>query len=154
AASVGVIAAAVIIYYTGWMTVDPLISISICVVLLFGIWRILRDSSNILLEGVPPEVDITRVLRDMTGTKGVESVHDLHIWSICHNVYAMSAHIDIEKGERWRMGAIYKELNENLARDHHIIYTTLQAECIGCDSPGLFGSVSHRGGGQGHGHMH
>ncbi|MFQ5427606.1 MAG: cation diffusion facilitator family transporter [Thermodesulfobacteriota bacterium] len=154
AASVGVIIAALIIHYTGWMAVDPLISISICVVLLFGIWRILRDSSNILLEGVPPEVDISRVVRDMTGTRGVESVHDLHIWSICHNVYAMSAHIDIVKHERWRMGEIYKELNENLARDHHIFYTTLQAECIGCESPGLFGSVSHRGGGHSHGHMH
>ncbi|MFQ5479695.1 MAG: cation diffusion facilitator family transporter [Thermodesulfobacteriota bacterium] len=154
AASVGVIIAAVIIYFTGWSTVDPLISISICVVLLFGIARILRDSSNILLEGVPPDVDIAKVVLDMTGTQGVDSVHDLHIWSICHNVYAMSAHIDIIKDERWRMGEIYKELNENLARDHHIFYTTLQAECIGCTSPGLFGSVSHRGNEHGHGHLH
>ncbi len=154
AASVGVILAALIIYYTGWTTVDPLISISICVVLLYGVARILRDSSNILLEGVPPEVDITAVVRDMTSTQGVESVHDLHIWSICHNVFAMSAHIDIIKNERWRMGEIYKELNENLARDHHIFYTTLQAECIGCTSQGLFGSVSHRGREHGHGHLH
>ncbi len=154
AASVGVIIAAVVIYYTGWTTIDPLISISICVILLFSVWRILRDSSNILLEGVPSGVDITKVLKDMTATRGVASVHDLHIWSICHNVYAMSAHIDITEGERWRMGAIYKELNENLARDHHIFYTTLQAECIGCESPGLFGSVSHRGHEQGHGHLH
>ncbi len=154
AASVGVIIAAVLIYYTGWTTVDPLISILISIILLFGVWRILKDSSNILLEGVPAAVDITNVVRDMTGTKGVASVHDLHIWSICHNVYAMSAHIDIVKGERWRMGEIYKELNENLARDHHIFYTTLQAECIGCESPGLFGSVSHRGHEQGHGHLH
>ncbi len=158
AASVGVIIASVIIYYTGWTTVDPLISISICVVLLYGIWRILRDSSNILLEGVPLEVDIQKVVRDMTAVRGVTSVHDLHIWSICHNVYAMSAHIDIAEPERWRMGAIYKELNETLARNHHIFYTTLQAECIGCESPGLFGSVSHRGaehhGHGGHGHLH
>ncbi len=156
AASVGVIIAALVIYFTGWMTVDPLISISICVILLFGVSRILKESSNILLEGVPASVDITQVVNDMTATRGVSSVHDLHIWSICHNVYALSAHIDIAKEERWRMGAIYKELNENLARDHHIFYTTLQAECIGCSSPGLFGSVSHRGveHGHGHGHLH
>jgi len=154
AASVGVIIAAVIIYYTGWTTVDPLISISICVVLLYGVARILKESSNILLEGVPANVEITKVVKDMTSTRGVSSVHDLHIWSICHNVYAMSAHIDIAKEERWRMGAIYKELNENLARDHHIFYTTLQAECIGCESPGLFGSVSHRGSEHNHGHLH
>jgi len=154
AASVGVIIAAVVIYFTGWMRVDPLISISICVVLLFGVSRILIDSSNILLEGVPRSVDIKNVLKDMTGTRGVSSVHDLHIWSICNNVYAMSAHIDIAKEERWRMGAIYKELNENLAREHHIFYTTLQAECIGCESAGLFGNVSHRGQEHGHGHLH
>ncbi len=154
AASVGVIIAALVIYFTGWTTIDPLISISICVILLFGVTRILKESSNILLEGVPASVDLTKVLKDMTATRGVTSVHDLHIWSICHNVYAMSAHIDIEKEERWRMGAIYKELNENLARDHHIFYTTLQAECIGCESSGLFGSVSHRGQEHGHHHLH
>lgn len=154
AASVGVIIAAVVIYYTGWNTVDPLISILISVILLFGVWRILRDSSNILLEGVPAEVDIAKVVKDMTSTRGVSSVHDLHIWSICHNVFAMSAHIDVAPDERCRMGAIYKELNENLARDHHIFYTTLQAECIGCESPGLFGSFSHRDNGHGHGHTH
>ncbi len=156
-ASVGVIIASVVIYYTGWMTVDPLISISIGVVLLYGVWRILRDSSNILLEGVPPDVDIQKVVRDMTSVRGVESVHDLHIWSICHNVYAMSAHIDIAEPERCRMGAIYRELNENLARNHHIFYTTLQAECIGCENPALFGNVSHREAdhhGHGHGHLH
>ncbi len=152
AASVGVIIASIIIYFTGWMTVDPLISISICVILLYSVWRILRDSSNILLEGVPTGVEIQKVVKDMTSTRGVEGVHDLHIWSICHNVYAMSAHIDIVEQERWRMGAIYKELNENLARNHHIFYTTLQAECIGCESPSLFGSVSHRG--HEHGHLH
>ncbi len=152
AASVGVIIASAVIFFTGWTTVDPLISVSICAVLLLGVWRILRDSSNILLEGVPPGTDIQKVVSDMTSVRGVDGVHDLHVWSICHNVYAMSAHIDIAESERWRMGAIYRELNENLARDHHIFYTTLQAECIGCEKAGLFGSVSHRD--HEHGHLH
>ncbi len=144
AASLGVIAGAAVIYYTGWYLADPLIGAAIGVIIIIGCVSMLKDSSHILLEGVPREIDLNEVMEDMKKTGGVASVHSLHIWSICHNVYALSAHLDIVPVQRWRMGEIFNEINERLAEKHHIFYTTLQAECIGCNQEDIFGKIAHR----------
>lgn len=144
AASVGVIIGALAIYYTGWYPADPLISAVISVIIAFGAIKILKESSHILLEGVPREVDLSCVLGDILASNGIKSVHSLHIWSICHNVYALSAHVDIEPTQRWRMGEIFSEINEKLAHEHHIYYTTLQAECSGCNSNDVLRKMAHR----------
>jgi cobalt-zinc-cadmium efflux system protein len=153
AASVGVIIGAIIIAYTGWNVVDPLISIAIGCVIIAGSVRIMRESGHILLEGVPREVDLNRVLDDIKAVDGVTSVHSLHIWSICHNVYALSAHLEIGAGKGASISGIYNEINEKLAEAHHIFYTTLQAQCTGCDLNGVFRRLDHTERGLGH-HNH
>lgn len=153
AASVGVIIGAIIIYYTGWYRADPLISMLICFVIVGGAVRIVWESSHILLEGVPRDVDLKLVKEAILAPKGVVSVHSLHVWSICHNVYALSAHLDIMPTERWRMGEIFAEINDALAHDYHIHYTTLQAECSGCNPNDTFGRIAHVDRGH-HGHQH
>jgi len=150
AASVGVIAAAVIMETTGWYAADPLISVAIGGVILIGAIRIMADASHILLEGVPKEIELNTVVSEMLASKGVLSVHSLHVWSICHNVYALSAHLDIEPTERWRTGEIFGEINERLAERHHIFYTTLQAECSRCDTNDIYGRIAHKE----RGHIH
>jgi cobalt-zinc-cadmium efflux system protein len=152
AASVGVIISAVIIYYTGWYQADPIISMLICLIIVNGAVKIIRESSHILLEGVPREIELNKVREVILAPEGVTSVHSLHVWSICHNVYALSAHIDIVPTQRWRMGEIFSEINEVLAHDHHIFYTTLQAECSGCNPNDMFGKMAHKD--RGHGHLH
>ncbi len=152
AASVGVIAGAAIIYYTGWFQADPLISVLIGVIILFGTTGIMKESSHILLEGVPKEIDFNKVVDDIKAPRGVSGVHSLHIWSICHNVYALSAHIDITPTERWRMGEIFGEINEKLAQAHHIFYTTLQAECLGCEQNDVLRKLAHKE--HNHNHLH
>ena len=144
AASVGVIIASVIIYYTEWYIIDPLISFAIVGIIFFGVFKILKESSHILLEGVPKDIELNDVVREINATGGVKSVHSLHVWSICHNVYALSAHVDIEPTARWRMGEIFNEINERLAESYHIFYTTLQAECLGCEKDEILGKVAHR----------
>lgn len=144
AASVGVIIGAIVIYFTGWYPADPLLSFVIGAIILYGAFGIMRDSSHILLEGVPKEIDLNSVIEDIKASDGVKSIHSLHVWSICHNVHALSAHIDIDPMQRWRMGEIFSEVNERLARCHHIFYTTLQAECIGCDSNDVLRKLAHR----------
>lgn len=143
AASVGVIIGAVIISRTGWLFIDPLISVFIGLIIVLGAVRILRDSGQILLEGVPKDVDLNDVLVDIRSVEGVSNVHSLHIWSICHNVYALSAHVDITPTERWRMGGIFSEINEKLATSYHIFYTTLQAECSGCNNSDVLRKIEH-----------
>lgn len=143
AASVGVIIGAIVIAYTDWYPIDPILSIGIGAIIVAGAWRIIKESSHILLEGVPKDIDLNEVVRDMLATGGVTSVHSLHIWSICHNVYALSAHLDIEPLQRRRMGEIFAEINEKLAETHHIFYTTLQAECSGCNPDNIFRKIAH-----------
>lgn len=155
AASVGVIIGAGIIHYTGWFMADPIISVVIGLIIISGAYQIMKDSSHILLEGVPKDIDLNRVVDDIKASKGISSVHNLHIWSICHNVYALSAHLDIVPTERWRMGEIFNEVNERLAGNHHIFYTTLQAECSGCDNSDIFGKIAHKERGHNHrDHLH
>ncbi len=151
AASVGVIIAAIVIQLTGWNAIDPLISVVIGLIIIGGVVRIMRESSHILLEGVPREVSLKGVTADMGGVAGVTGVHSLHIWSICANIFALSAHVDVEPGHRLRVGEILSEINERLARNHHIFYTTIQAECLGCDTGRVLRRFSHR---EKTGHMH
>ncbi len=154
AASVGVIIGAIVIYYTGWFTADPLISVLIGMIIIYGAYGIIKESSHILLEGVPKDIDFNKVMEDIKSANGISSVHSLHIWSICHNVYALSAHLDIIPTQRWRMGEIFDEINEKLADNYHIFYTTLQAECSGCDTADVFGRVAHKERNHNHGHNH
>lgn len=144
-ASIGVIAAALIIRLTGWYPADPLISALISAIILVGSVKLMLESSHILLEGAPKAVDMGKVVADMRSTTGVVGVHSLHVWSICHNVYALSAHLDIEPLERHRMGEIVGQVNERLAQTHHIFYTTLQAECTGCNQELMFRRMIHKG---------
>lgn len=152
AASIGVIVGAAVIFYTGWYPADPLISFVIGFIILFGTIGIMKESSHILLEGVPKEIDFDEVLRDIKAFKGINGVHSLHIWSICHNVYALSAHVDIAPTERWRMGEIFEEINGKLAQTHHIFYTTLQAECLGCEQNDVLRKLAHKE--HNHNHLH
>lgn len=152
AASVGVIIGAAVIHFTGYYRIDPILSALISMIIVAGAYRIMAESSHILLEGVPKEIDLAKVLDDIRASKGVSGVHSLHVWSICHNVYALSAHVDLEPTQRWRMGEIFKEVNERLAHTHHIFYTTLQAECLGCEQNDMLRKLAHRE--HNHNHLH
>lgn len=150
AASVGVIISGAIIYWTNWFMADPLISIGIGIIIIIGAVKIILESAHILLEGVPKEIDIKKIVEDIKAIDGVQGIHTLHVWSICSNIHAMSAHIDIKKEAQGRRGEILDLINQKLAKDHHIFYTTLQAECNGCITNQLFRAIEHKE----HGHSH
>src|SRR5213082_2649616 len=76
-ASVGVIVAGIIILLTGWTPVDPLLSVGIAVLIAFGAWNILRETTDILLEAVPRDISLTHLVDDMKKIEGVKDVHDL-----------------------------------------------------------------------------
>jgi cobalt-zinc-cadmium efflux system protein len=143
-ASVGVILSGIIISYTNWFIADPLISIGIGIIIVIGAAGIILESSHILLEGVPKDVDIKKVVEDIKAIDGVKGIHTLHIWSICSNIHAMSAHIDIKEEAQNRRSEIMDLINQRLAKDHHIFYTTLQAECNSCATDQLFRAIEHK----------
>ena len=154
AASVGVIIAAIIIYYTGFNIADPIISVLIGVIVLTGAYKIVSESAHILLEGVPRAVNLKEVTKDIRAVEGVSDLHSLHIWSICYNIFSLSAHVDITEDWKERQADVFSRINENLAQAHGIFYTTLQAECDGCGANDLLRSFEHNHINDGHNHHH
>lgn len=90
--SVGTVAAAIIIRYTGWLQADPVASFLTTALIIRGAWSLVRESVDILLESVPKHIDLGAVRQQLELIPGIESVHDLHIWSVTPRMVAMSAH--------------------------------------------------------------
>ncbi len=128
-ASATVIVAGVIILFTGWTLVDPLLSVGIAVLIAIGAWRILRETTNILLEAVPKGVSMPGLVKDMRNVQGIEDVHDLHVWSITSNMYALSCHALIADLPPSDSSVILHSLNTMLNEKYHISHVTIQFEC-------------------------
>jgi cobalt-zinc-cadmium efflux system protein len=90
--SVGVVVAAVIIRYTGWLLADPIASFVTTALIMRGAWTLVRESVDILLESAPKHIDLDAVRQQLEAIPGIESVHDLHVWSVNPRMVAMSAH--------------------------------------------------------------
>jgi len=134
----GAILAGVGIWLTGWVALDPLVSILIGLLILWNAWQIIRESTDILLENTPPDVDMTAMVQALIQVPGVQSVHDLHVWSITQNMRAFSAHVVTQDGLISAGALIQREINEMLSRRYHITHATLQLECEGCDPDDLY----------------
>ncbi len=127
--SVGVIAAAVVILLTGWLYADPLISVLIGFLVLGSSWKLLKESTNILLESAPPGVEPEEVGEKMVSVRGVEEVHDLHVWMITSGFPALAAHVLV--GEDEDCHERRRELEKVIYREFGIEHTTLQVDHVG-----------------------
>src|ERR1700694_2142604 len=128
-ASAGVIIAGIIILLTGWTIVDPLLSVGIAALITVGAWRILRETTDILLEAVPRELSMSDLVSDMRKIESVQDVHDLHVWCITSNMYALSCHIMIDDMPQSESSTILQSMNKMLNESYHIGHATLQFEC-------------------------
>ena len=99
-ASVGTLVAAILLRYTGWLTADPIASILTTVLIMRGAWRLVRESVDILLESTPSHIPLPAVRLQLEAIPGIESVHDLHVWSVTPAVVAMSAHCIVREPEK------------------------------------------------------
>ena len=127
--SLGAIAAALVIVLTGWRYADPIASAAIATLILASSWSLLRDSTNILLEAAPRNINTVDVGRKMVGTEGVVDDHDLHVWTITSGFPALSAHVLVGQNEDCH--ARRRELEDLLAREYGISHTTLQVDHVG-----------------------
>jgi cobalt-zinc-cadmium efflux system protein len=98
--SVGTVAAALIVRYTGWLPVDPLASALVTLVIVRGAWRLVRESVDVLLESTPAHIPLAAVRAQLEAIPGVERVHDLHVWSVTSSMVAMSAHAIVREPQR------------------------------------------------------
>jgi cobalt-zinc-cadmium efflux system protein len=130
--SLAIIAGAIVIRYTGWVRVDPVLSILIGVLIVWTAWDIIREALNILLEGLPRGIHFHDVTSAMRAIEGVLDVHDLHIWSLGSSTHALSCHVRIADVPPSASDAILHGLNAMLAQRFHISHTTVQFEHVGC----------------------
>ncbi len=129
--SIGVIVGGIVIYFTGWAWVDTLVAVGIGLWVLPRTWVLLKESLNLLLEGVPLGIDIEEVEKEILSQKGVVSLHDLHLWAITSGKNSLTAHILIDGTveSTTLINAIQSSLSDKFA----ITHTTLQCETRLCD---------------------
>lgn len=123
--SVGAVTAAVIVIVTGWTLADPIISVALSLLILLGAWRLVRESTDILLEAAPAHISMTDVAARMRAVGGVTAVHDLHVWTVASGMVAMSGHAMVP--DLAHHPGVLTEIRDALA-DLGIRHVTVQLE--------------------------
>jgi cobalt-zinc-cadmium efflux system protein len=114
-------------FFTGWYQADAIASIMIGALVFYSSASLVRDSVNVLLEGVPPHIDVAKLERRIVGIHGIKNVHDLHVWSISDTkMCCMSAHVVAEEGSDSR--ELLTKLIDVLKGEFGIDHTTIQLE--------------------------
>jgi cobalt-zinc-cadmium efflux system protein len=126
--SAGVVIAAIIIYFTGWLWIDPAVGIAIVVVIVGGTWGLLRDSVNLILDAVPQGIDRKAVHNYLQNIMGVSQVHDLHIWAMSTYENCLTAHLVMPENTLWDSETGYRDIGESLRQEFNIHHVTLQVE--------------------------
>jgi cobalt-zinc-cadmium efflux system protein len=122
----GVVAAGLVIVLTGWLWIDPAVSLAINAVIVWATWGLLRDSLGMAMAAAPPGIDPAQVRAFLLGGTGVESLHDLHIWPMSTTEVALTCHLIMPQGHP---GDVFlRQLAEDLARRFGIGHATLQIE--------------------------
>jgi len=124
--SIAALAAGAVIYFTGWMQIDPLLSIFVALLIFRSTAEVLRESYHFLMEGVPEQIDYLQVGADLEQVPGVLSVHDLHVWDMSPGQPALIGHVEIADLQQWP--AILHAIKAMLLEKHGIDHITLQAE--------------------------
>src|SRR5712691_8412032 len=138
ASSAGIVAGAILIRYTGWQAIDPALSILIALAIVWSAWGIIRESLNILLEGLPKGLKLAEVTTELCRVQGVIDVHDLHIWSLGSEAHALSCHVLIEDMPPSESESILQKINVVLCDRFSIHHTTVQFEhtrCVLAETP-------------------
>lgn len=134
--SIGVVVAGVIILYTGWMWLDPVVGLLIVATILLGTWGLLRDSVSLIMDAVPYGIDENDVRQYFCKLSGVTAVHDLHIWGLSTKENALTVHLVMPK--ETLDDNIYKKINGDLLHQFNIHHVTIQVEQGTSDHPCVY----------------
>lgn len=122
-----------VILFTGQTWIDPTLSIGIGFLILWSSWGIVRETLNILLEGIPRGMSVEKIVATIRNVAGVNDVHDVHVWSIGSDTHALSCHISIEDIPPSESEAILRSVKQALSSKFHIHHTTIQFENVACE---------------------
>lgn len=133
--SLGVVISAALMLATGWLWLDPVVSLVVAAAILLSTWGLLRDSVNLALAGVPSSIDLNAVQSYFAGVGEIQEVHDLHVWALSTTEPALTAHLVV--GDRSDGDGLIRRVERDLHDRFGIEHTTLQLEteagCRGCD---------------------
>ena len=129
--NVAILAGALVMRFTGIVWVDPALGLAIGALVLWSSYGILKESTHILLEGLPRGLRLEDVAHAILRVPGVTEVHDIHIWTLGTHLYALSCHVRIPDMHMDESQKILAAINEVLARDFHITHSTIQFERAG-----------------------
>jgi len=127
--SVAALIAGAVIYFTGWLAIDPLLSLLVSLLILKSTINVLSDAYHVLMEGVPHDIDYLQVGSDIASIDGVISVHDLHVWEMSAGHPALIGHLEISDLQQWP--TVLNDIKAMLRTKHGIDHVTLQAELPG-----------------------
>lgn len=131
--SIIIIISALVIRFTGYIAIDPLLGMAFGLVLLWASWRIIRESLHILLDAVPRDLDLDQVRQKITAISGVTSVHHMHAWSLTSGKNVFSVHVSVAQAENGE--EIKQKIHHLLQQDFNIYFSTIQIEttCLDVD---------------------
>lgn len=138
AASAGVMVAGVLIAVTGRTMIDPILSLVIAVIIARSAWKILSETTTILMEGTPLGLDLDALIRAVRLVPGVRDVHDLHVWSLDSERHALSAHLCVDNQPLSSLDDVRLIVVDLLHHEFSVEHTTLQFESLSCGENGLF----------------
>lgn len=130
--SVAVVISGLLIQFTGWHFVDPVIGIVICIVIVFTSWGLLKESVRLVLDAVPKEIEPEKIKQLFLKNKKVKDVHHLHIWALSSQSNALTAHVEVAKGQVENWETIKHDLKHDLQQEK-IQHTTLELEFSDAD---------------------
>ncbi len=125
--SIGVLISGIIIKYTGWVIIDPIIGIAIGVIILISTWGLLTQSLRLVLDGVPANIDVESISQKISGIDGVKDIHHIHVWAISTTEIALTAHI-VTCITDTSQTAILKGKIKELLKNNGISHATLEFE--------------------------
>jgi cobalt-zinc-cadmium efflux system protein len=124
--SLAALVAGAVVWFFGWMLIDPLLSLFVSVLMLYSSIRIIRESLHVLMEGVPDSISLRTVGDELEALEGVHAVHDLHIWTLASGMVALSAHLEVTSLNAWP--EVLQRAQTLLSDQHGILHVTLQPE--------------------------
>lgn len=134
--SLGVVLAGLVIFYTNWLWIDPVISLVIVLVITVGTWELLRDSFHLSMDAVPKDIILKDVENYFSSLHGVKEVHDLHIWAMSTTETALTVHLvipDEQKDDNF-LKKICGELHEKFGIEHPTIQVEKSAQTANCET--------------------
>ena len=135
--SVGVVIAGIIITFTGWVMIDPIISLVIAILILISTWNMLKESLKMTIDAVPENVDIEGLQKDISAVDHVKSIHHIHVWPLSTTTNAMTLHVLIDNRDNEDE---VKTIIKNIADTYGVSHSTIEFETTPCGYNNTYGS--------------